>query len=42
MPYEVITPSWVRQGLCAAEWTMWLDLIKRVNPKAVETGRVVD
>jgi hypothetical protein len=42
MPYEDITQSWVEQGLCAAEWTIWLGLVKRVNPKAVEVGQVID
>lgn len=37
IPYEVITIPWVEQELYIGEWTIWLGLVKRVNPKTVES-----
>lgn len=42
IPADIVTPNWVEQTLRAAEWDIWLQLVQRVNPGAVEASRSFD
>lgn len=39
IPTATITPHWVEQTLRMAEWDIWLRLVERVNPVAVQACR---
>jgi hypothetical protein len=42
MPADTVTSCWVEQTLRVAEWTVWLQLVQRVNAPAVQLGREFD
>lgn len=42
VPSTLITPNWVEQTLRTAEWDIWLQLVERVNPAALQAGRAFD
>jgi hypothetical protein len=42
VPTATVTPNWVEQTLLTAEWNIWLQLVKRVNPAAVQASRDFD
>lgn len=42
LPAATVTPNWVEQTLRAPEWRIWLQLVQRVNPGAVQASRDFD
>lgn len=42
IPTAIITPHWVEQTLRSAEWDIWLQLVMRANPDAVQASRDFD
>ncbi|KAH5708166.1 hypothetical protein HBI81_256430 [Parastagonospora nodorum] len=42
IPTSMITPHWVEQTLRPAEWGIWLQLVNRVYPDAVQASRDFD
>jgi hypothetical protein len=42
MPTTAITPYWVEQALRIEEWMLWLRLVERVHPVAVQASRDFD
>lgn len=42
IPADTVTPCWMEQTLRVAEWTIWLQLVLRVSPAAVQVGRDFD
>jgi hypothetical protein len=42
IPTDVVTPNWVEQTLRAAQWSIWLKLVQRVNPDAAGASRDFD
>ena len=42
MPHDQITNTWVEQTLRVAEWHVWLELVKKINPDAYAASKAFD
>ena len=42
IPHDQVTNSWVEQTLRVGEWSIWLELVKKVNPDAYNASKAFD
>ncbi|KAF2622811.1 hypothetical protein BU25DRAFT_296699, partial [Macroventuria anomochaeta] len=42
IPYETISRHWIEQTLGKKEWQLWLQLVAKVNPVAIEAFGIGD